>query len=41
MDVQPTEQMPSSPRLPVGDAVALRDYGIAVVDVQLRGFDFP
>jgi modulator of FtsH protease HflC len=23
------------------DAVALRDYGIAVVDVQLRGFDFP
>jgi membrane protease subunit HflC len=23
------------------DAVALRDYGIAVLDVQLRGFDFP
>jgi membrane protease subunit HflC len=23
------------------DAVALRDYGIGVVDVQLRGFDFP
>jgi modulator of FtsH protease HflC len=23
------------------DAVALRDYGIRVVDVQLRGFDFP
>jgi membrane protease subunit HflC len=23
------------------DAVALRDYGIAVLDVQLRGFDYP
>jgi len=23
------------------DAVALRDYGIRVLDVQLRGFDFP
>jgi membrane protease subunit HflC len=23
------------------DAVALRDYGIGILDVQLRGFDFP